>query len=455
MELANNLKESQISVIWQRMLRQRNEFATEDGEPVKIVYPGRLNDDKGGDFRDVVIATSGGLVKGDIEVHVKSSGWQAHRHHRDPAYNRVVLHVVGWNDAETSTQPHSGRGIPILALDKFINGSSCQQPESSASSAMPCRGIAERLPTNSIAEFLDAAGEERFLAKTTKFEAELAQTEAGQILYQGMMGALGYSKNKVPMLELARRVPLQTLEFMVKDEISDDECLARQQALLLGTAGMLPSQRTKWKQEKTPGEWTDRLERLWDSFHQTQTMSMDAWNLFKVRPNNFPVRRIAAMSYIILRYKETGMLDGIINVMKEAQVKQGYHQLEKGLVVAARGYWASHFDFGVSWIRNPTMLGRNRASDIVVNVILPFALALCRFTSQPEPGNKALALYYSYPGLAANAVELHMSHQLGLSTGLVNSARRQQGLLHIYNILCTQGRCDSCRLSQLEAGHHI
>jgi hypothetical protein len=342
-----------------------------------------------------------------------------------------------------------------LALDQFINDSGCQQPEPPANSAMPCLGIVERLPANIIAEFLDDAGEERFLAKAAIYEAELAQTEAGQTLYQGMMGALGYSKNKLPMLELARRVPLQTLELMAKDETSDDECLARQQALLLGTAGLLSLRLTKGKEENKAGEWAERLERLCTSFHQKEVMSINDWSLFKVRPSNFPVRRIAAMSYLILRYKETGMLGGIINIMKEARVKQGYQQLEKGLLVIASGYWASHFDFGMSYIGNPTLLGRSRASDIVVNVILPFALALSRFTSKPELGKKALAFYQSYPGLAANAVELHMRHQLRLNTCLVNSARRKQGLLHIYNSLCTQGRCGSCRLSQLEAGHHV
>jgi len=92
----NNLPESQIVKIWQHQLLDRAELVTEDGEPIEIIYPGRLNDDQGADFRDAVIATSRGLIKGDIELHVKSSGWQAHQHHRDPVYNRVILHVVMW-----------------------------------------------------------------------------------------------------------------------------------------------------------------------------------------------------------------------------------------------------------------------------------------------------------------------------------------------------------------------
>ena len=95
--MINNLPESQIIKIWQHQLLDRTELATEGGEPIEIIYPGRINDDQGADFRDAVIATSRGLIKGDIEVHIKSSGWQAHRHHCDPVYNRVILHVVMWH----------------------------------------------------------------------------------------------------------------------------------------------------------------------------------------------------------------------------------------------------------------------------------------------------------------------------------------------------------------------
>ena len=108
---------------------------------------------------------------------------------------------------------------------------------------MPCLKAAEHLTAGIIAECLDTAGEERFLAKFSQLEANLAQMEAGQYLYQGVMGALGYSKNKLPFLELARRLPFQALESVAQGNILEAEYLTRQQALLLGTAGLLPSQR--------------------------------------------------------------------------------------------------------------------------------------------------------------------------------------------------------------------
>jgi len=451
MKLMNNLPESQIVKIWQHQLLDRTGLTTEEGEPIRIIYPGRINDDQGADLLDAVIATSHGLIKGDIEVHVKSSGWRAHHHHQDQTYNRVILHVVMWRDTEVATNLQNGEKVSILALHKYIKSPSSQWPNLAYSPAtlnMPCHQAVEHLPTSIIAQFLDSAGEERFLAKAAKFQADLAQMEVSQSLYQGIMSALGYSKNKLPFLELARRLPLQSLESLTQGKISDEECLAQQQALLLGTAGLLPSQRPDWHQKnKIDDKWIEKLEKLWVSSHQSMVMSENNWHLFKVRPNNFPLRRIVAMSYLMLRHREKGIFGEVVNKIREAAVSRGHHELEKMLLITTNGYWASHFDFGLaSRLRTPTLLGGRRAADIVVNVLLPFIFAWDKLTPQPELARKALDLYCRYPKLVANTVERHMSNQLGPSRNLVNSAQRQQGLIHIYKTLCSQGKCHCCPL---------
>lgn len=458
--MINNPSESLIVKIWQHLLLNGTELTTERGKLLKIVYPRRINDNRGADFRDAVIATTGGLIKGDIEVHVKSSDWQAHRHHQDPVYNRVILHVVLWDNTRTVTNLQNGKDIHIITLDKYIKSPISQwfdRIESPATPNMPCLKAPGRLTTDIMAESLDNAGEERFLAKTAKFHADLAQMEASQSLYQGIMGALGYSRNKLPFLELARRLPLRILESTTRDKIPDEECLARQQALLLGTAGLLPSQRQSRQQEnKLDDKWIDKLERLWASSPRTKVMPPNAWHLFRVRPNNSPIRRLTAMSYLILRYRGKGIFEELVNLVEEEPAHRGDHRLQKGLVVTSNGYWASHFDFSSgSRIRNQALIGSRRAADIIVNVLLPFTLAWSTVVSRPELESKALDLYRRYPRLAANSVEKHMRNQLRLSSNLVNSARRQQGLTHIYHTLCTQGKCNCCPLSQFEAGTHI
>jgi len=428
--------------MWQQLM-DKAELTTVGGEPVKIIYPGRKNDYRGADFRDAVIATSQGIIKGDIEVHVKSSDWQAHRHHQDPAYNRVILHVVLKDNGEATSKLHNGEKVPVLALDKYIGDGA-----KSVHSSTPCLKTVKGLAGATLAKLLDSAGEERFSAKAIEFQAELTQVEARQCLYQGIMGALGYAKNKPPMLKLAKSLPLAILHSMTQGKISEPESLARLQALLLGTAGLLPSQRQNRHRED--GSWVEKFEGLWAASGHTKTMSEDEWHLFKVRPNNFPLRRIAAMSYLIRRYGEREIVQKVVNMIKEAPLHQGYLRLEKGFRVTADGYWANHFDFGLN-SHNPTLLGRWRAADIAVNVLLPFTFAWSNLNSQPEVGRRAFDLYCGYPRLGVNTIERHMINQLGLNSQLVNSAQRQQGLIHIYNTLCRQGRCNYCPLNHTQS----
>lgn len=87
------ISEKQLSLVWQRLLGKK--LTTEEGKHLRVIYLGRLNGDNGPDFRDAVIAMNEpNLIKGDIEIHVKSSDWYGHGHHSDPEYNNVILHVV-------------------------------------------------------------------------------------------------------------------------------------------------------------------------------------------------------------------------------------------------------------------------------------------------------------------------------------------------------------------------
>ncbi len=264
------------------------------------------------------------------------------------------------------------------------------------------------------------------------------------------MGALGYNRNKYTLMELARQLPFWLLASVNASQASDTECLMKQQAPLLGTVGLLPSQRVGWGgRGRDNDEWVDKLEKVWASSRQLETMSEDDWHLFKVRPSNLPARRIAAISYLLLRYREKGILAELINKIGKVPPDTGYNGLEKALRITADRYWGSHLDLGLpSRMSFPALLGGGQAADIVVNVLLPFAVALGRLTAQTKLVMKALDLYRHYPRLAANTVERHMRRQLGISRHLVNSARRQQGLIHIYKTLCSQGKCHDCPIGK-------
>ena len=401
------IPESLLVEVWKHQWIDKQALFTDKG--IQIIYPGRESGDAGPDFCDALIAIEGkGLFKGDVELHISPREWQHHGHHRDSNYRGVILHVVMWDDED------NGEGIPVLALYPYLKE--------------PLEGL--RLPccqAKDVAGLLDKAGEERFFVKAEQFKGELATQGAEEVLYRGIMKALGYAKNKEPFTELAKRLPLIALkEFIYEKDISF------LQALLLGMAGLLPSQR--YIKDGIEGE---RLEEIWKSLGIKERMEGMEWRFFRVRPENFPTRRIIALSYLLHKYRGR-LLEDLGQLINWTC---SYRELEKALIVTTDGYWANHCDFGMEISWNPTLIGRGRAREIVVNILLPFF-----FTMGME--EKMLRLYRSYPRLMENRITKYMEKKIfgGHNPKLVNSALHQQGLIHLYKTFCDEGKCDSCPL---------
>src|SRR5581483_12156653 len=87
--------EGWLAGIWQRQAFDKRDLATTDGVHFQVVYPGRCTGEAGPDFREAILALpDGSLLRGDVEIHLHSQGWEQHGHGRDPAYDLVLLHVV-------------------------------------------------------------------------------------------------------------------------------------------------------------------------------------------------------------------------------------------------------------------------------------------------------------------------------------------------------------------------
>ena len=428
--------EKQVALIWQQVVGK--ELTSSEDEIVNIIYPGRTNGDKGPDFRDAVILNKSHLTKGDIEVHVKSSDWYSHEHHTNTEYNNVILHVVMWHDCNSATLLQSGKPVPVLCLAKALQYQAYLLPQQ-----LPCFQILNHVDRQTLGKLLNTASEERFKQKAMHFQVEILRfsqkEEAEQVLFRGMMRALGYAKNTKPFEDLADRMPLNSIESR--------KGLALKQALLLGTAGLLPYQR--WQGKFAREKEVQELEQIWQSAgKKVKTMKEDDWNFSHIYPNNFPVRRIVAQSYLLERYSEGKLLAGILQLVKEAPLLKGYHVLENGLTVAGDGYWRDHFDFNVrSKTKISALLGNSKAGEIIVNVVLPFAFSWGKMVNEPELTEKAMELYNSYPKLVENEITRHMTKQFGLEELSDFTACHQQGLIHVFRNYCREGKCSECPLA--------
>jgi hypothetical protein len=255
------------------------------------------------------------------------------------------------------------------------------------------------------------------------------------VLFAGLCKALGYSQNSQAFEKLASKLQLGSLEQFEKQAV--------QQALLLGTAGLLPSQRSKQEQRFTPFEAIEELEQNWKTYGFISSMNENEWCFFRVRPANFPTRRIVALSYLLNKYRQSGITSSIINLFSKPLPEIHYRQLIKSLKIPGQGYWANHCDFDIPMLKTPALIGDNKAMEILVNTVLPFAYAWSQTTGDLKLKYVLKDLYRNLPISVDNELTRYMKIQLGISDTSL-SACHQQGLLKIFKTYCRYRDCQSC-----------
>lgn len=429
-------EEQLILVVKQQLGKQ---LCTEQGELLKIVYFGRREINDGPDFqRALILSNTGRLLRGDIEVHVYASDWYHHGHNHNSNYNDVILHIVAQQHPDTVTRAENGKLIPILCLPRelFI------QPQLMQHYQLPCYQLTRKRTRHKIRNLLDIAGKQRFVQKAMQFKLSLQEETAGQVLYRGIMRALGYSHNMQPFEKLAGIVPLNSLE-----NLEPNESIFSKQARLLGAAGLLPSQSKT--ASSADNKSMERFETMWKTIGKGQiVMSEDEWQSSHVYPHNSPTYRILALGHLIQRYYRCGLLSGMLQLVHKAIPVPGHPSIQEGLMVYSDGHFQQHQDYLAPNYRTvkTRLLGPGKAAQIEVNIILPFAYGWGKTTDTASMRKKALLLYVQHNGMAGNTITRHMQSQLGLEDSHVLTACQQQGLIHIYKSYCHEAKCSQCLL---------
>jgi hypothetical protein len=458
-----HLDERLVARLWDDQHPFTFPFRTAAGEEIHVVYRGRRRYDRGPDFPGALIAMPGEVLRlGDVEVHVHASDWRRHGHDRDPYYNGVVLHVVLWDDSGTCLR-QDGALVPVLELASHLSRpleSVLSHDYDDIPHQSPCwRGSLE--PGGELGRLLERCGTERFEARVSHFEANLTCYRSDQLLYRSIAVALGYSQNRQPFEKLAETVPLEmALAYLRTRTRGDGETggvgdgeTGRQdvrlglEALLMGAAGLLPSQRGL---PCEGGDCAEPLEASWAADGAAwagASLQPAEWQFFRVRPNNFPTRRVAALAQLLSRWPADGLAQTLIAMAASVEPRRLPRALEALLLGAPRdGYWALHSDFGQSLRRPADLIGRQRAAEIAVNVFLPFLAASAAMPSGEDLGKRAREAYPLYPKRGDNELSRYVAAQI---TGtrrpaVARSACRQQGLLHIYRTWCEVKRCAEC-----------
>jgi hypothetical protein len=434
------ISENLIANIWQS--GRLAQFVADSGETIQVIHPGRFTHGTGSDFQDAVLLIRDQKAHGGIEIHVKSSQWYSHKHHLNPRYNSTVLHVVYTQDKATPTMLQNGKSIPTVSLSTLAGQhlDVLSEGTKAKSQAPPCSCITGQ-STEQLTALLTAAGKQRFADKAYSFLKALKSKGAGQVLFEGLARALGYSQNSEAFQRLANMLTLHSIEHL---QLSGE---ATRQAFILGSAGLLPSQRAKEKQESVTYTEIEELEQNWRTLSPVNIMSETDWCFFRVRPDNSPTRRLVALAYLINKYHKLGLLQGLLRLVAKAEEEVPHRLLIDGLTLSAQGYWAKHYDFGVADPRGPALIGYDRASEIAINVLLPFAVAWSRITADAKLERKAAEIYLHFPKPSDNELTRYMRQQLLLTPDTRLSACHQQGLLHIFKNCCRYRACAICPIN--------
>ena len=244
------IPEHLLARLWRNRDWRRQSLLLAGGRRLRVLYAGRPGGGPGPDFRDALLQVDGRpAVRGDVEVHIEPRGWREHG---------VVLHVVAAAPTGGLTRREDGEDVPVVGLvqqgEQLETGPSAKHAglswlrrieakgpilEKTHSPALPLLRRWRALPEEALCRLLDRAGRERFLEKSARFQALLRERDGEQLLYSGTLEALGYSRNREPFLELARRLPWSALRRLGL-EASPDERVSRLERLLLEVAGLWP-----------------------------------------------------------------------------------------------------------------------------------------------------------------------------------------------------------------------
>ncbi len=384
-----SLSERELAHLWAGQRFPEEALASGDGGSLRVLFPGLPGRGAGPDFRDAVIAAPRRLLRGDVELHVRASDFRRHGHHRDAAYNGLALHVVFADDEGSETLLASGRRVPVAALAPWFQrragqiGAWLRQPPLWET---PCLSAVRRLGAAAVAAALDGLGDERFRQRVETTRLLLAYQPADEVVWQGLLEALGYGGDRSGLRALALRLPWRRLSPALR---------------------RLPAAARH-----------EEAHRLLLAAADTLTPPAAP----ATRPGNESWRRLEGAGRLAARYCAGGLAAGLA-----ALVSGGAPALVAGLTVAGPGSRA--------------YIGRGRALEIAANVVLPYAVA----AAAAPLAWQAQALYRRLPRPAAYGAVRHLDRALAGAVPV--DGRRQQGMLHLLRRYCSQGACGRCPLS--------
>lgn len=418
--------EKLMQYVWKHRLWRSEDMVTNTRKKVRVVDPGLLNTDAGPDFFNAKIEIDGHMWVGNVEMHYRATDWKRHHHDSDKAYDSVILHVVAKDDAPVRRT--NGELIPQLVLEVSPQFNADYASLVGATIEVPCATKIKQVPHLTIVEWVEGLAFERLHGKVERIHQLLDSFNGSweDVCYVTLARNFGFGINNDAFERLARRTPLRLLG-------KHSDSVLQIEALLFGQAGMLDAQ--KPGMDSYYNQLCTEYAFLSNKFQLTP-MEKESWKLFRIRPQNFPYRRIAMLAKFI---------EGGFRMMNRILEAEGEKEMRALFEVELSGYWTKHYTFGKPNERATATLSRSSIDIILINTVAPLLYAYGELTGNYEMTDKAIKLLEDLRAESNSIVSHFVAYGIDCPDALTS-----QALVQLKREYCDARKCIYCKI-----GHHL
>ncbi len=483
------LPEKLLYEIWKNQ-EFKSDIYTFDEEKIVVLDRGVESTELGGpDFKNARVQIGSLTYVGDIEIDNFHTDWKNHGHSKNPKFNKVILHIIlDDGDSRHFVTTKDGRKVHSLSVIEFIDDTLSESLRKqiahyrlSSINKISCKQLTLLVTEEEKLEFLKKLGIERFKRKCEKVayrlkeilfleEMKVSEPEHGydipleylerkltykelnnkrvweQLFYEGIFEALGYSQNKDIMLRIARAVEPKLLKTLG----TDDEFFRNAESLFFHVSGLLPNHPNS-KSDDT-SSYIRSLHETWNTLvdkYDGKMFEEDDWSFYRMRPQNYPPVRLAGGVRLlneILNHNLIGNLHRkFVEIHKIDTLKVCMRSL---FITRGAGYWSRHYMFDVE--AKPHIkfyVGKNRADEIVLNVILPILYLYYEMFGKKKFASKTLRLYSEVDMDLDNSLVNEVSTALNLDIHK-HGPLIYQGMLELFRNKCSKDKCNDCMIGE-------
>ena len=414
-----SFNEDALQAIWQRMAFDWHELYTTEGESLKIFAPGKLNRGQGPDFDQAHLQIGSIVWHGKVEIHLCSRDWYRHRHHCDPGYDGVILHVV-YQSEGVPIKRHDGTMIPEISLEGRIELSNLQVNQSQFA-PLPCAPFAESLCHEIKLEWVEALGHDRMLRKIEGLAKRVAASHGdwAQVFWEMLFRSLGGPINGEYLEKLAQEVRSKIIHSYL-----DRPMLA--EAMLLGVAGLLD--------KPVMDDYQGQLKMHWEFLRQKHDLKVLNLPLhyLRMRPAAFPEVRMSQGLQLLRSYP-----DWLALLAPESWP----YFLEQEVLCSP--YWELHTKLGQVRKFRKKHLGVSQKHILIINLLIPLGYLYARSHHDLDVHEWLDRCLVSIPAEKNRIVRRYLELNFPLQNAL-----HSQGLLHLHKEYCQPRKCLTCRIGQ-------